>query len=322
METPEKRWGWGLIGPGRFAREFAAELNQLERARPVAVASRDLKRAEAFANEFGFEKAHGSYEALVNDPEVDAVYIVLPHVFHREVAELALAAGKAVLCEKPMTPSAADTRALCAKAREQGCFLMEAMKTGFMPAIQKAKEWLDAGEIGEPRMLKADFSFHGPDDPEDRLMNPKLAGGSVLDVGIYPLFLSSYFFGEIDQVQAIGDLTPTGVDHTAVINLRHTNGACGTLTSSFQAPERMDAELLGSEGSISLPIFHAAVTATMVRRNGETVVFQDDESRMLTTELNGVMDALDQGLIESPIHSHADSIHLAELMDEVLRQIH
>lgn len=322
METSEKRWGWGLIGPGRFAREFASELNQLDRARPVAVASRNLERAEQFATEFGFERAYGSYETLINDPEVEIVYIVLPHVFHREVAELALAAGKAVLCEKPLTPSAEETRALCAKAKEHRTFLMEAMKTGFMPAIQKAREWIEAGKIGEPRMLKADFSFHGPTDPEDRLMNPKLAGGSVLDVGIYPLYLSQYFFGQPSSIQAVGHLTTTGVDHTAVMSLRHANGACSALTSSFQAPERMDAELLGTEGSISLPTFHAATTATLVRQDGEGETFHDSESRMLTTELQGVMDALDQGLIESPIHTHHDSILLAELMDEVLRQIH
>lgn len=322
MEKREKRWGWGLIGPGRFACEFAAELARIDRAKPVAVASRNLERAQEFARKFGFERAFGSYEELIHDPEVEIVYIVLPHVFHKQIAELALAAGKAVMCEKPLTPTGAESRALCATAEEHGAFLMEAMKTGFMPGVQQAKAWIEAGEIGEPRLLKADFTFPGPSDPEDRLMNPKLAGGSVLDVGIYPLYLSQHLFGEIDSVQALGDLTETGVDHTAVINLRHSNGVCSALTSSFQAPESLDATILGTKGQIHLPTFHAATTATLTPLEGKPTTFRDKKCRMLTTEIHAVMDALDEGRIESPGHTHEDSIKLADLMDEVLRQIH
>lgn len=321
MSEKKNSWGWGLIGPGRFARKFAGELSGIDRARPVAVGSRDKERAGEFAREFGFARAHGSYEDLVNDDEVDVVYVVLPHVFHREVAEMALCAGKAVLCEKPLTPSAEDTRALCDLAREEGVFLMEAMKTGFLPAVQRARQWVDDGKIGEPKLLKADFSFFGPADPEDRLMNPDLAGGCVLDVGIYPIFLSRFLLGEVEDLRAVGHLAETGVEDTVAINVRHRNGACGALTASFLAPESMDAVVLGTEGSIRLPKFHAAHAAELVREDGGGEVFGDERAGMVAAEIEAVMDALDQDRIECPGHTHADAVRLAELMDETLRQV-
>ena len=145
MGTPRETVGWGLIGPGRFASEFAEELVQSPRSRLVAVASRELAKAQEFASRFDFETAYGSYEELFADPGVDLVYIVVPHMFHAEIAKAALAAGKAVLCEKPLTVDPATTKDLIAYAKEKGVFLMEAMKTGFLPAIQCAKDWIESG---------------------------------------------------------------------------------------------------------------------------------------------------------------------------------
>lgn len=154
-----------------------------------AVASRNLERPSRFAEEFGFQRAHGSYDELWQDNEIGIVSITVPQVFHRQVAEAA-EAGKAVVCENLLTPNAADTWALTTLAAERGVLLMEAMKTGFLPAIQTARRGIEEGRIGEPQILKADFSFQGPRNPKDRLMNPALAGGAVLDVGIYPLYLT------------------------------------------------------------------------------------------------------------------------------------
>ena len=321
MATEKRPWAWGLIGPGRFAQEFTRELVQQSRARPFAVGSRSRERAESFANEFGFEKVHDRYEALVADPGIDIVYIVTPHVFHREIAEMAIDAGKAVICEKPLTPSAEDTRQLCARARDRGVFLMEAMKTGFLPAIQQARDWIRAGEIGTPKLLKADFTFFGPDDPDDRLMNPELAGGCILDVGIYPIYLSRFLLGEVADLHATGHLAATGVEDTAAISLRHENGACASLTASFQAPEAMDAEILGSRGRIRIPRFHAAHSVELIREDGGRESFASPDSGMVAGEIVAVMDALDEGRLECPEHTHADSIRLAELMDEALRQV-
>jgi len=321
MSSGKGVYGWGLIGPGRFAREFVEELRVVDRARLAAVASRNLDRAQSFADEWGFERAHGSYEALLDDEGVDIVYVVVPHPFHREVAEMAIDAGKPVLCEKPLTPSAEESRALARHAQEKGIFLMEGMKTGFLPAIRKVKEWIDAGRIGEVRLARADFCFRGPSDPEDRLMNPDLAGGAVLDVGIYPLYLARHLLGEVTDIGAIGSLASTGVEDSAAILTKHDSGASAALTCSFRTEEAMDAVLLGAEGEIVIPKFHAAVRAEL-RRDGEIVeVCDDDSGGMLRAEIEAAMDALDRGLLECPGHPLADAIRLAEIMDEVRQSL-
>ena len=318
---PTQRHGWGLIGPGRFAREFAEELTAHERADCVAVASRSPERATTFAEEFGFTRSYDSYEALVVDPEVEIVYIVLPHVFHGKTAGLAIEAGKAVLCEKPLTPTPRETESLTSFARERGVFLMEAMKTAFLPAVLTAKRWIECGAIGEPRLARADFCFQGSTDPEDRLMNPDLAGGCVLDVGIYPLFLTRFLLGEIEDLHATGHLAATGVEDTVAISARHANGACSAMTASFRASDAMDAEILGTEGRIRLPRFHAGDAAHLICEDGYSEHFRDEQGGMVRAEIEAVMDSLDRGELECPAHSHADSCRLAVLMEEVIGQV-
>lgn len=321
MGVSSKSYGWGLIGPGRFAREFAEELSRVDRARLVGVASRSRERAESFACDFGFERVYDSYEGLIDDADVEVVYIVLPHVFHRGVAEIALSAGKAVVCEKPLTPSSEETRELLRIAREKGGFLMEAMKTGFLPAVKLARDWIRAGRIGEVRLAKADFCFQGPDDPSDRLMNPELAGGAVLDVGIYPIYLARFLLGEVSSISSAGTLASTGVEDSASILTSHKNGASAALTCSFRTPEYMDAIILGTEGEIRIPKFHAAKSVELFQdgKLGERREFPD--CGMVRPEIEGIIESLDEGLLESPLHSHADTLRLSELMDEVRDQL-
>lgn len=318
----EKQYGWGLLGPGRFAKQFAAELAEVDRARLVAVASRSSEeRAAEFADEFGFEKSYGSYAALLADDEVDIVYVVVPHPFHREVSEMALAAGKAVVCEKPLTPTADETRKLVATARESGQFLMEAMKTRFLPAITEAKKWIDEGKIGDVLLARADFCFYGPSDPDDRLMNPDLAGGAVLDVGIYPIFLTRYLLGEVESIQATGTLASTGVENSASILTKHQGGATAAMTCSFCTEIAMSATICGTAGDIFLPKFHAETRAEL-RTKGETVeVFEDKNPSIVKGEIEAAMAALDEGRTECPGHTLDDTIALAEIMDEVRRQV-
>ncbi len=320
--SSEKRYGWGVLGPGRFAKQFVAELAEVDRARLVAVASRSSEeRAAEFAEEFGFEKAFGSYTGLLADDEVDIVYVVVPHPFHREISEMALAAGKAVVCEKPLTPTAEETRALVATARESGRFLMEAMKTRFLPAILHARKWIEEGRIGELLLSRADFCFRGPSDPDDRLMNPDLAGGAVLDVGIYPIFLTRFLLGEVTSVQATGTLAPTGVENSASILTKHESGATAAMTCSFCTEIAMSAKISGTEGDIYLPKFHAETRAELRLKGGEVELFEDSAPAIVKGEINAVMAALDGGLTECPGHTLDDSIALAEIMDEVRRQV-
>lgn len=320
--NPDKdTFGWGLIGPGRFAREFAEELGAVNRARLVAVASRDGEKSAAFASEFGFERSYGNYAELFADKDIDVVYIVVPHVFHRRLAEEALCSGKAVLCEKPLTPSLEETEALLQFASAKKVFLMEAMKTGFLPAVRKAKQWIAEGGIGEPRLLRADFCFQGPTDPADRLMNPELAGGAVLDVGIYPLHLARFLFGEATAISAAGTRAATGVEDSVSMISKHENGASAAMTCSFRAEEAMDAVVQGTAGEIRIPKFHAGVRAEL-RRGGEILeVYENHSAGMVKGEIEAVMDALAAGLTECPGHSHADSRALSKMMEEVRCQI-
>lgn len=312
---------WGLVGPGRFAREFVAELSEVSRARLTAVASRDGERARSFAEEFGFEKVHVGYDELFSDPDVDIVYIVVPHVYHRELAERALAAGKAVVCEKPLTPSSSETRALVDFARERRVFLMEAMKTGFLPAVRKANDWIREGRVGEVRLVRADLCFRGPDDPRDRLMNPDLAGGAVLDVGIYPLFLARLLLGEVKSIDAAGTIAETGVEDSVAMLTRHRGGGVAALTCSFRTEEAMDAVVRGTAGEIRIPRFHAATRAELWKDGELADVCEDASGGMVRAEIEAAMDALDHGQIECPGHDHRTSVRLAELMDEVREKV-
>src|SRR6476661_7909325 len=178
--------GWGVLGPGRIARSLAADLMLVPEAELVATGSRVLGRAEAFAAEFG-GRAHGSYEALVADPAVDVVYVATPHALHDAHARLALEAGKAVLCEKPMTLDAASTAALFAEASSRGLFLMEAMWMATHPMIRTLLRLLGTGEYGAPRQVHADLGFVVDAHPTDRLLDPAMGAGALLDMGIYPL---------------------------------------------------------------------------------------------------------------------------------------
>src|SRR3954468_1028428 len=178
--------GWGVLGPGRIARSFVTDLGLVPDGRLVATGSRDPERAAAFAAQFG-GRAHSSYEGLVADPEVDVVYVATPHVLHDEHTLLALEAGKAVLCEKPMTLDAASTTALFAEAAERGLFLMEAMWMACHPTIRTMLRLLASGDHGTPRQVHADLGFVVTAGPDDRMHDPELGAGALLDMGIYPL---------------------------------------------------------------------------------------------------------------------------------------
>ena len=174
---------WGILGPGSIAHKFAVGLQAIPAGELVAVGSRDQQRADAFADQYGAPNRHASYEALSTDPDIDAVYVATPHPFHQDNAILCLEAGKAVLCEKPFTINAAEAEAVVARAN--GVFLMEAMWSRYLPIMVQVRQWLDAGAIGEPLMVSADFGFRAGVNPAGRLFNPALGGGALLDIGIY-----------------------------------------------------------------------------------------------------------------------------------------
>ena len=187
---------FGIIGLGAIAARFASVLNTVEGVELVSVASRDKEKAEAFANKFGAKKSYNTYDDLVKDNEVDVVYVALTHNFHFDAIKLCLNNKKAVMCEKPLAINKKDADELVALSKKLNVLLMEAMWTRFIPAFKKAKEWVKSGRIGDVKLVNASFCFNVPFDPENRLYNPKLAGGSLFDAGVYPIEFTTGILGE------------------------------------------------------------------------------------------------------------------------------
>ena len=320
---------WGILGPGAIARKFATAVDALDGHQVTATGSRDPERARAFNAERGYAAAEaGTYAELASSGAVDAVYVATPHSAHLEHAALALREGKAVLCEKPLAVNASEARAMCDIAGRHGAPLMEAMWSRFLPATRQAAGWLKKGAIGEPRRVDCSFGFAAPFDPESRLYDPELAGGSLLDIGCYTLSLASLVFGEAltgaeaPELEVEAELAPSGVDQHCEMTLRFPSGTEARLASSVSRETDHTAVILGTEGFIEIDLFWCARRTVLYR--GET--------RAVTAELpflaNGfeyqVMELgrlLREGALESPLLPHAESIGLLELMDEVRRRM-
>lgn len=246
------RLRWGILGAGSIARKFAAGLVSAEAAKLVAIGSRSQDKADAFGGEFDIPNRHGSYEALVDDADVDAIYVATPHPMHRPNSILCIEAGKAVLCEKPFTVNADEAREVIAAARDKGVFLMEAMWSRFLPAMVKLRELLDGDAIGEVRMILGDFGFRCGWDPDSRLMDPALAGGALLDVGVYPISLASMILGQPTGVAGSAHIGETGVDEQAGMVLTYAGGALAVLATGMRTATPHEAWILGTDGRIHL----------------------------------------------------------------------
>jgi predicted dehydrogenase len=328
--TSRPRIGWGLVGTGGICDQLAQALAFVPDARLVAVGSRDAARAEAFAEArraaHGPVRAHGNYRALVEDPEVDVVYVGTPHPDHAPSMMLALAAGKAVLCEKPFTVNRREAEAAVALARRQGVFLMEAMWMRYVPAMVELRRLLDAGTIGEIVSASADFGFaasHFP--PEHRCFAPGLAGGGLLDVGIYPLNFASFVLGPVAAVHADAELGPTGVDVHTVFTLRHANGRRSQGLCSLLATTACSATVLGTQGRIDVePPFYAAQRLRVVRGTQEDspveFVARPWRGNRYVAQVEEVQRCLRAGLVESPAMPLDETIALVGWMDEMRAQ--
>ena len=320
---------WGILGPGAIARVFATAIDGLEGHEIVAAGSRDPERALAFNAERGYVDAEaGTYGDLVRSESVDAVYVASPHPGHLEHAALALRHGKAVLCEKPLCVNASEARRLCAIARERGRPLLEAMWTRFLPATLRAADWVANGTIGEPSRVVCSFGFHAAFDPESRLYDPELGGGSLLDIGCYTLSLASLVFGErvtggdIPEIEVRADLAPSGVDEYCKIVLRFGDGAEAYLESSISRALSATGVIQGDRGRIVIQDFWRAQTLKLECETQEVATL---ECPFLCNgyeyQALEVARMLRDGDTESPLLPHAESIALLELMDEVRRRM-
>lgn len=309
-------FGWGILGPGRIAARFATDLARLPEARRAAVGSRDLARAQTFAAEHGFERAYGSYKALVSDPDVQAVYVATPHPFHAEHTRLCLEHGKAVLCEKPMAVNARQAREMAACARANGVFLMEAMWSRFNPVMVQVGHWLKEGAIGEVRLLTADFGFRTAWNPQGRLLDLNLAGGALLDVGVYVVSLASMVYGQPPQtLSAAAHLGETGVDEQTAMLFTYPDGALAQLFCAIRTATVGEARLYGTEGQIHIPDFWRATQAILIRPGQEPECTTGEAGYHF--EAAEVMARVQAGQCESAIMPLEESVAILETMDRV-----
>lgn len=243
---------WGILGPGRIARKFAAGLHESGEASLLAVASRDAERGRAAAVELGAERGYGSYTELLDDTDIQAVYIALPNSLHAEWAIRAAQAGKHVLCEKPLAPTAAEAESMFEAARANQVWLMEAFMYRFHPRTLQLQDIVRQGLIGTVRLIRLGFSF-SLEREQDVRWDAGLAGGALYDVGCYTVNLARMIVGEAPQrLWATAQWTPSGVDHTLLGTLEYSGGALAHIACSFRASFQQQAQIVGSDGLIEL----------------------------------------------------------------------
>jgi predicted dehydrogenase len=314
-----RKFNWGIIGPGRIAHQFAQGLQVIDDAALYAVASTTPGKAQAFAAQYGGAKTYTSYAALVADPQVDAIYIATPHRFHVDNALLCLKAGKPVLCEKPLTVNAAETQLLIETARAHKVFLMEALWTRYLPIYQPIREWLDAKAIGDLRLLVSNFGFNIPKGPKDRWLNPELAGGTLLDMGVYPIAVSQWIMGQNPKsFSAQAYLGSTGVDELTAAVLKYENGVISQFNSNFITDGVNDFYIYGSIGHVRIHAnYWAATEATLVTADQTATVSRPFRGGGFEYQTEEAMRCIRAGLLESPGMSHADTLANMQLMDGI-----
>ncbi|MDF7808682.1 Gfo/Idh/MocA family oxidoreductase [Pontiellaceae bacterium B12219] len=314
---------WGIIGCGGIARKFVSSLKALPTGTLVAVASSSAERAETFAKETGLDPVATDYAGLLANPDVDAVYIATTHNFHAANLRQCLESGKHVLCEKPMTINAAQAEEMIALARAKNLFLMEGMWARFLPAIRKARELVNEGAIGEVITVKADLSFRAPQDADNRLRNRKLAGGALLDVGIYPISFASMVFGgtpaEIRSHAVMGD---TGVDERSFYVLEYDQGRTAFLSSSISGSLPVEAVIGGTEGYIRVLRFLGAKEIEVCRNNQpvEKLSFPFPEEEGFKFEIEHVMECIAAGKTESPVMPLDETLAIQQTMETMRKQ--
>lgn len=313
---------WGIAATGAIAGDFVTDLKLLPEASVVAVASRSRDSAEAFADRFDIRGRHASYEDLAADPNVDIVYVASPQHRHAPETLRFLAAGKHVLCEKPLAVNAAEANEMVASAKRNGLFLMEAMWSRFLPAYTQLRRILDAGRIGTPLMLESNFGFRMPVDPTHRLFDLKLGGGALLDLGVYPLALASLVFGPPDSVKGVGHLGETGVDERVAAVLHHPGGGLAVVQAAISANLSCEARITGTDGWIGLPAFmHCPDHLTLATAGGQERIAAPIEGNGLRFQAAEVERCLREGLTESPGMPLSESCSVMATMDEIRRQI-
>ena len=316
---------WGILATGKIAHTFARDLALVPDATLAAVGSRSSGSAEAFAAEHGATVAHGSYAELAADPDVDVVYIASPHALHLEHAQLVLEAGKHVLCEKPLTLNVGEAEEMVALARTHDRFLMEAMWTACHPVVRALAEQLRAGRFGTPRHLHAELGFRVVAEPTDRMLDPALGAGALLDMGIYPLTFAHLLLGPAQELHATADLSAGGIDLDVALTGRYAGGALATMTASMTSWSSRAAAIATDLGRIEVPQFHHPAYAVFTPGDGGAPVRVEGAEPVIGAgygnEIAEVDRCLRAGLRESPLVPHEQTLTLLRQMDDVRTQV-
>ena len=312
---------WGILGTGAIARKFAADLSLVDDAELIAVGSRTKAGADDFGGLFLVKHCHGSYEALVNNEEVDVIYIATPHSFHYEHTLLCLNHSKAVLCEKPFAINARQAIEMIALAKEKKLFLMEALWTKFQPHYIKMQEMISQGKLGDITSVLANFGFKPAEPVNVRLFDPNLGGGTLLDIGIYNVFMALSTLGKPWQIDAVMAPAPTGVDQQCAITFRYRNGAMASLFSSFSADLPVEAEICGTDGRLKLTARFYEPSSTLEfykgRQEKQVIPILKESGFGYQYEARHVNECLKNKLTESPVISFADTLQLMETLDKI-----
>jgi dihydrodiol dehydrogenase / D-xylose 1-dehydrogenase (NADP) len=314
---------WGIIAPGRISGHFAEAVTSRNNADLVAVYGRNLDKAKTFAKRHHIDNVYDDIDAFLGNDDIDAVYIAPPHPSHKPFALKCLNARKAVLCEKPMTINAADTRELVSCAQKNNTFLMEAVWTRFLPTILQVKKWMDTGEIGTPRMMQGTFTFKSPFDPQSRAFNPELAGGGLLDVGIYPIHMGCYLYGEHPiEINSQAYMSTTGVDEQGVAIFTYSGGKMLNAAFGINCDAQHPLMIYGDAGYIEVKHpFYGAEKAILHREDKDPIVFEEKLAcNGFEYEAEAVMQCVQANNIECDIINHAESIAVAETLDTIRAQ--
>ena len=313
------KFRWGIIATGKIAASLAEALHFVEDAEPIAVASRTQQNADRFGDTWNIPRRYGSYQQLVEDDDVDVVYIATPHNLHAENMKLCLQAGKHVMCEKPLTINAQEVHECIELARQKDRFLMEAVWMRFFPAIAKVKQLVQDGAIGKPRLVQADFCFQLPFDPQHRLFDLELGGGALLDIGIYPLSFTTLLLGFPAAVRGHAQIGSTGVDEIASMELQYPNQCVAQLNGSMTVYKPQEAFVVGEDGYVKVHESFIHPDRLTLHRNGN----QPEEFHIpylgngYPHEIEEVHRCLREGLTESPLMPLNDSLKMMELMDQI-----
>jgi len=317
-----KKISWGILGCGKIARKFAADLKLVDDAELIAVGAREQSTAAAFAKDFPAKYVHGSYEALVSNPEVDVIYVATPHGLHHEHVMLCLKHKKAVLCEKAFAINYREAREMIDYAKAQNTFIMEAFWTRFLPHYLKMKELIAQGKVGTIKYLNAEFGFIPTPPFPARLYDPALGGGALLDIGVYPIFLALDLLGKPDQIDAAMTPASTRVDEQCAIRFQYNNGAIAQLFCTFASNLATGADIAGDKGRIRLTHrFHGPTTVleyySGIIDTREVVPFEKASGNGYEFEAMHVNECLRKNLTESPVLSHNHTLLLMQTLDVI-----